>query len=354
MQTKWQRAMLESPVFDPIRFHEQIKLAETSDPFPPEFNPHDADDVIYRAVSACVGTDQSTGKRMMSLHAFWDGIQEERIDEDTTIVESSSGNTGPEMQKIALETRLKMRLLLRGTMPTIKFNRARALCDGRVRFEEGNAHLAREMGTQPGFYCPDQYGRPWNPYAQATYLAPQVFKGNEHAAAIFVLGGSCGTPLGFARYVREHGLKTKVHMVLAAGKDDLSGGKNFQQVKDDILHDVFSVFPEKDILYASRAQANLLAWLSWPYVVKRSRGLQFTFGQSFGATVMAAFAWVEARKRDGTLDLYRGPDGKVVILTFGMDSFEGYLDIFLTEIKDRWLKGLRVLPLFEELFSHDL
>lgn len=354
MLTNWQQAMLEDPIFDPIRHHQEIKLAETSDPFPPAFNPHFADNVEYRAISACVGTDQSTGKRMMALHAFWDGINEEHINEDTTIIESSSGNTGPEMQKIALAKRFKMRLLVRGTMPTVKLNRIRALCDGRVKFEEGNAKLARELGLLPGNYNPDQYGKPWNPHAQATYLAPQVFKGNEDAAAIFVLGGSCGTPLGFAQHVRERGLKTKVHMVLAAGTDDLSGGKNLQQVKDDILHDVFSVFPEQDILYASRAQANLLAWLSWPYIVKSSRGLQFTFGQSFGATVMAAFAWVEARKRDGTLDLYRGSDGKVVILTFAMDDYQGYLDMFLGEIKDRWLMGLRELPSFEELLSSDL
>lgn len=353
MYSDWQRAMLADSIFDPIRHHSNIKLAETSDPFPHAFNPHHADDVVYRAVSACVGTDQSTGKRMMALHAFWDGIKEGHIQEDTTIIESSSGNTGSEMQKIALAKRFKMRLLV-GTMPTVKLNRIRVLCDGRVKFEKGNAKLARELGKLPRNYNPDQYGRPWNPYAQATYLAPQVFKGNEGAAAIFVLGGSCGTPLGLAQHVRERGLQTKVHMVVAADNDHLSGGKSLQQIGDDILHDVFSVFPEEEILRASRAQANLLAWLSWPHIVKRSRGLQFTFGQSFGATVMAAFAWVEARKRDGTLDLHRGPDGKVVILTFGMDDYQGYLDVFLGEIKDRWLMGLRELPPLEELLSSDL
>lgn len=349
------RSMLEQPIFDPIRYHAQVKLAETSDPFPPAFNPHDADGVEYRAVSAAVGTDQANGKGIMALYAFYDGIEAGLITPDTTVVESSSGNTGPEMQKVALSLGLRMNLILRQTMPSGKLNRARALCDGRVRTElvtTGGPELAREIGRQPGFYNPDQYGRAWNPQAQAAFLAPQVFAGNEEAAAIFVLGGSCGTPLGFARYVRERGLETKVHMVVAAGDDDLSGGKNLSQVKADILHDVFSVFPEETILQVSRDQANLLAWLSWPYVVKRSRGLTFTFGQSFGATVMAAFAWVEREKRRGTLDAHRrGRGGKVVVLTFGMDDFQGYLDIFLGEIKDRWLGSQRELPRLDELFA---
>lgn len=77
------------------------------------------------------------------------------------------------------------------------------------------------------------------------------------------------------------------------------------------------------------------------------------FGQSFGATVFAAFDWVEARKKDGTLDSYRGPNGKVVVLTFGMDDYQGYTNIYLSELKDQVLGSPRNLPPLEELLKFD-
>ena len=348
--------LLEHPVFDLIRHHQSVKLAETSDPFPPAFNPHLNDGVEYRAVSACTGTDMANGKSMMAAYAFYNGIEDGFITLGTTVVESSSGNTGPEMEKIALELGLNMRLVLKQSMPPPKLDRARVLSSDRVHTElvtrEG-AHLAREIGKQPGFYNPDQYGRDWNPHAQATFVAPQVFRGNEDAAAAFVLGGSCGTPLGFKRYVEKVGLRTEVHMVVAVGHEDLSGGKNLHQLKSDVLHNVFAVFPEESILRAPRYQSNLLSWLSWPYVVKRERGLRFMFGQSFGATVFAAFDWVEARKKDGKLDSYRSPDGKVVVLTFGMDDYQGYTNIYLSELEDQVLGSPRSLPPLEELLKFD-
>jgi cysteine synthase len=352
MLIRTQRALLEHPVFDPIRHHEQLTLAVTSDPFPPAFNPHHADGVEYRAVSLARGTANSNGKRMMALYAFYDGIEQGLITPDTTTVEPSSGNTGPEMQKVAMQLSMKFLLLLRPTMPPPKLERARALRGGTVDVQFGDVHMAREMGKQPGFHNRDQYrgGKGWNAHAQATFVAPQVFKGNEDAAAAFVVGGSWGTAFGFDRFAKEHELRTKVIPVVAAGRDDISGGKNMEQTESDILDDVFATFPKKSIMEAPRDQATLLSWLSWPHVVQRRLGLQFLFGQSFGANVRAGFAWVETQKRAGTLDAHR-VNGKVVVLLIGMDDFEGYTNIYLSELPDWILNGRRELMSLENLFA---
>ena len=357
MSGKMIRALLEHPVFNPLRYHEQITLAVTSDPFPPAFNPHCADGVEYRAVSAARGTINMSGKGMMALNAFYDGIKEERITPETTVVEASSGNTGPEMEMVAAQLGVKLVLILQQTMPPPKLDRARALAGGRVEVHlvpGKGAETAREMGKKKGYYNPDQYrgGAGWNAQAQETYLAPQVFAGNDAAAAIFVVGGSWGTAFGLHRYAEKHGLRTKVVPVVAAGREDISGGKNMEQTEKDVLFNVFSTFPKETILRCPRDQATLLSRLSWPYVVNRRRGLQFMFGMSFGATVRAAFEWVEAQKRAGTLDGYRNRDGKAVILTFGMDDFQGYTNIYLSELPD-WVLNNRdmSLPPLEELFQ---
>jgi cysteine synthase len=350
-----QRELLEHPVFDPLRNHEQLTLAVTSDPFPPAFNPHFADGVEYRAVSAARGTINTSGKGMMARRAFYDGIEQGLITPETTVAEASSGNTGPEMEAVAMQLGTPLVLILQQSMPPPKLERARALAGGCVEVRlvpGGGAKLAREMGKQKGFYNPDQYrgGEGWNAAEQERSLAPQVFAGNEDAAALFVVGGSWGTAFGLHRFAKKRGLRTEVVPVVAAGRQDISGGKNMEQTEKDVLFDVFSTFPKESILRCPRDQATLLSWLSWPHVVNRSRGLQFMFGMSFWATARAAFEWVETQKRAGTLDAHRNSEGKVVVLTFGMDDFQGYTNIYLSELPDYVLNGPRVLPPLDELF----
>ena len=361
MTSNAQRALLEHPIFDALRYHEQIKLTETSDPFPQAFNPHFGDRVEYRMVSAAAGT-QANGKAMMALQAFYEGIERGLVTKDTTVVEASSGNTGPEMLKVAMELGISMTLILKRSMPREKLDRACVLCDDTVKtliVPNKVAQLAREMGAAPHFCNPDQYNpHGWNKRAQGHILAPQVFgehSKNKNAAAIFVLGGSCGTPLGFAEHAKTEGLRTQVHMVAAAGHDDISGGKNIHQIKSDILYPekVFEVFPEETILRAPREKANFLTWLSWQYVVKRSHGLRFMCGQSTGANIFAAFDWVEARKQDGTLDRYRGQDEKVVILIYCMDTYEGYANLLMSEMKEAQLELPRELPPLAELLQFE-
>ncbi len=355
MLTTWQKEKLEHPVFDVLKHPEAFTLAVTSDPFPDAFNYFAEDGVVIKAVSAARGTCNMSGKGTMARRAFQKAIEEEFLRPGMRAIEASSGNTGPEMLGVAMQIDVPFTLLLSNSMPPPKLERARALTDGNLRRLFGNAKLAREMAeADENLYNFDQYsGDPngFNAWTQGHILAPQVFTGNEDAAAIFVVGGSWGTALGLDWYTKNHGLRTKVVAVVAAARQDISGGKNMGQTKNDILRSVLDIFPEDTILRCPRDQATLLSWLSWPYVVSASRGVQFNFGQSFGATYRGAIEWVLARKADGTLDSYRNAEGQVVLLTFGMDDFQGYTNIYLSELPDWVLEGPRKLLPLEELMQ---
>lgn len=344
----------EHPVFDPLKNHRHIKLAETSDEFPPEFNPFHRDGVIIKAISACSGTSTVNSKAMMSLAGIYYGIANGNVNQDTIIVEQSSGNTAKEMAKVCIELGLRFEPIMNQFMPASKLNAVRVLAGGLVqpRFaSSGGAQLARSLGLQDGYFNPDQYGGTWNPLAQREMLAPQVLAGNEDASVAFFLAGSCGTPIGVAAATHRMGLPLEVKMVVVAGQEDLSGGKNLFKIKEEVLHNWCGYFPEDELLYAPRYQSILLSYLSWPYVVKRSHGLRFMFGHSFGATVFAAFEWVAARKLDGTLDKYRRSDGKILLLTFGADDYSGYTDLYASELKDSVLGDYRKLPPLEMLLT---
>ena len=190
----------------------------------------------------------------------------------------------------------------------------------------------------------------WNAEAQETYIAPQIFASNEDAAALFMVGGSWGGLFGTDRFAKKHELTTKVIPVVAAGRQDISGGKNLEQTESDILDDVFATFPKEIILQCPRGQVApaLMAFMA-VCGTARSR-IHFMFSQSFGAATRGAFEWVEVRKRDGTLKSYRNKLGKVVILIIGMDDFQGCTNIYLSELPDWVLNGPRTLPPLEELF----
>lgn len=343
----------EHPVFEPLKHHAKVKLTELSDEFPPEFNYFHKDRVVIKAISACTGTAKANSKAIMSLAGIYDGIVNGHITQNTILVEQSSGNTAKELAKNCIDVGLRFEPIMNQFMPAAKLNAVRVLAGGLVQprlVSSGGAQLARELGLQKGFYNPDQYGKRWNPSAQCNMLAPQALADNEDAAAIFLLAGSCGTPMGFAEYVRRMGLPIEVKMVVVAGHEDLSGGKNLFKIKEDVLHDWGKYFPEEEILQAPRYQSILLSYLSWPFVVKRGHGIRFMFGHSFGATVFAAFQWVEARKQDGTLDKYRRKsDGKILLLTFGADDYSGYTDLYASELEDSVLGAPRTLPPLEVL-----
>ncbi len=349
------KKLLEHPLFNQLKHHVWVKLAVTSDEFPAEFNYFHNDGVVIKAVSACTGTAKTNSKSMMSLAGLYNGVLSGHIEQDTVIVEQSSGNTARELAGHCIELGLRFEPIMNQFMPAAKLNAVRVLAGGLIQprlVSSGGAQLARQLGEQPGYYNPDQYGNAWNIEAQCDMLAPQVIAGNEDAAAAFFLGGSCGTPIGVAKAVAKMGLPLEVKMVVVAGHEDLSGGKNLFKIKEDVLHDWRSYFPEEELLQAPRYQSILLSYLSWPYVVRRGPGLRFMFGHSFGATVFAAFAWVETRKRDGTLDKYRRKsDGKVLLLTFGADDYSGYTDLYASELKDNVLGMQRELPPLDVLLT---
>lgn len=125
------------------------------------------------------------------------------------IVEASSGNTGNAMSLVAAAKGYRMRVITAGGLTDERLQISRAL--GAEVEIVGDFHLteaivrAKELGSQPGFYHPDQFDADWNVQENQEWLGREILDQLPSDLEIdaFVMGiGTGGTIIGVGRALR--------------------------------------------------------------------------------------------------------------------------------------------------------
>src|SRR5690606_36823729 len=94
------------------------------------------------------------------------------------IVEASSGNTGNAMSLVAAAKGYRMRVITAGGLTDERLQISRALgaeveIVGDFRLTEAIVR-AKEFGSQPGFYYPDQFDADWNVQENQEWLGWEI------------------------------------------------------------------------------------------------------------------------------------------------------------------------------------
>lgn len=95
---------------------------------------------------------------------------------DDTIVEASSGNTGNAMSMVAAAKGYRMLVVMPNGMSPERAAISRAF--GAQVMTLGDFHVTdalakvRELGTQPGYFAPQQFDNEWNVEENRTWLGP--------------------------------------------------------------------------------------------------------------------------------------------------------------------------------------
>lgn len=336
--------LLEHPFWDATN-PSRSRLVRISMAFPPDLNPFFKDDVVM--TSAGVPGEVAHSKSYMAYEGIKHGIKEGRIDSSTIIVEATSGNTGQAMAHICTALGLTFWPVIAGDVPQDKINAIR-IFGKRVRpqllFEsdETTVEYARRLGSQLGYYNPDQYAMSWNWQAHYTYLAPQLWKQQPAISILVVPAGTMGTYCGLAAYVRDNNLGTKVVPVMCAEDEEVPGARTLASIRHDIRQPWNSSCSEEDIQFGTRRAAFYLSYLSWGHVPQQ-------LGPSFGLAYCGAINFLGKHKNAGTLDQFREPDGKVYVVLFGPDDYRPYTSLYFSVLKKRELSTRK--PLTMELFS---
>jgi cysteine synthase A len=156
-----------------------------------------------------------------------------KIDDDTVIVEPTSGNTGVALAFVCAAKGYDLVLTMPDTMSQERRDLLRALgADLRLTPGDdgmnGAIDLAEELaGSGSNYFMPQQFKNPANPDAHRKTTAEEIWEDTDGRVDIFVAGvGTGGTITGVSEKLKEKNPSLKSIAVEPEGSPVLSGGES--------------------------------------------------------------------------------------------------------------------------------
>lgn len=171
-------------------------------------------------------------KDRIAKEMILDALEKGLINENTTLIEPTSGNTGIGLSAVATALNLKIIITMPETMSVERRNLMKAygaelvLTPGSEGMK-GAIAKAKELASQiENRFIPGQFENPANPTAHYKTTGPEIYEQTEGKVDIFVAGvGTGGTISGIGKYLKEKNPEVKVVAVEPASSPVLSTGK---------------------------------------------------------------------------------------------------------------------------------
>jgi cysteine synthase A len=192
------------------------------------------------------------------------GIAEGKINKDTTIIESTSGNTGIGLALIGAAYGLKTIIFLPAGMSVERRKLIQAY-GAELRVVDGGVPKANEEATKllaetPNSFAPSQFTNPVNVEAHYKTTGPEIWRDTEGDIAAFVAGvGTGGTLTGAGKFLKEQDPSVKAYAIEPEESRVLEGGPNgahkIQGIMPGFVPDVLDQDIYDEIIHVSSAEA---------------------------------------------------------------------------------------------------
>ena len=171
-------------------------------------------------------------KDRIAKEMILDALEKGLINENTTLIEPTSGNTGIGLSAVATALNLKIIITMPETMSVERRNLMKAygaelvLTPGSEGMK-GAIAKAKELASQiENSFIPGQFENPANPTAHYKTTGPEIYEQTEGKVDILVAGvGTGGTISGIGKYLKEKNPEVKVVAVEPASSPVLSTGE---------------------------------------------------------------------------------------------------------------------------------
>ena len=252
-------------------------------------------------------------KDRIAKEMILDAMEKGLINENTTLIEPTSGNTGIGLSAVATSLNLKIIITMPETMSVERRNLMKAygaelvLTPGSEGMK-GAIAKAKELASQiENSFIPGQFENPANPQAHYKTTGPEIYEQTEGKVDIFVAGvGTGGTISGIGKYLKEQNPNVKVVAVEPASSPVLSTGKGgahkIQGIGAGFVPDTLDTKIYDEIITVENEDA----FASGKEVAKTEGIL---IGISSGAAIQAAKELAKREENKGKTIVVLLPDG---------------------------------------------
>ena len=252
-------------------------------------------------------------KDRIAKEMILDAMEKGLINENTTLIEPTSGNTGIGLSAVATSLNLKIIITMPETMSVERRNLMKAygaelvLTPGSEGMK-GAIAKAKELASQiENSFIPGQFENPANPQAHYKTTGPEIYSQTEGKVDIFVAGvGTGGTISGIGKYLKEQNPNVKVVAVEPESSPVLSTGKGgahkIQGIGAGFVPDTLNTKIYDEIITVENEDA----FASGKEVAKTEGIL---IGISSGAAIQAAKELAKREENKGKTIVVLLPDG---------------------------------------------
>ena len=252
-------------------------------------------------------------KDRIAKEMILDAMEKGLINENTTLIEPTSGNTGIGLSAVATSLNLKIIITMPETMSVERRNLMKAygaelvLTPGSEGMK-GAIAKAKELASQiENSFIPGQFENPANPQAHYKTTGPEIYSQTEGKVDIFVAGvGTGGTISGIGKYLKEQNPNVKVVAVEPASSPVLSTGKGgahkIQGIGAGFVPDILDTKIYDEIITVENEDA-----FATGKEMAKTEGI--LIGISSGAAIQAAKELAKREENKGKTIVVLLPDG---------------------------------------------